>query len=567
MSKYSPKENISRNLEGKLESGVLEQLKGIPVLDKDDLNAGEIAALDGALFTPAEYDEKGAERSGYSNYSYWRSTVRMFFKNKLAVAMLAVMMTLVIFTFIQPLLPNQIDPNLINHYDDSAVWVKVDEDSKMEVSGIKFTRGDYAIDPGEDATLAYVNVPKSWGVPQIFIQAAGGLEQEQVSAEKDEANPGWYYLAVPKEKPYMMVNSEDGTKSTFHRAAWISIDEATRGVGTGGSKLTNGELITGGPENTVLVYINPPASWGKPNVNATPAMSRGTAGTPIEFAPDPENEGWYYAFVPEDLMMLEITSEDGSVKAANKGLARLTDPTAITVQTGFITNERPNSVYWFGTNDIGQDLWARMWSGSRNSLFIGIAVALIEALVGILAGLLWGYVRKLDFIFTEIYNIINNIPSTIILILASYIMRPSVPTLIIAMCITGWIGLARFIRNQVIIIRDRDFNLASRCLGTPTRRIIMKNLLPQMVSVVMLRMALAIPGAIGSEVFLGYIGLGLPIDIPSLGNLINKGRSLMMAPSLRYQLIIPAIILSMITICFYLVGNAFSDAADPKNHV
>ena len=146
-------------------------------------------------------------------------------------------------------------------------------------------------------------------------------------------------------------------------------------------------------------------------------------------------------------------------------------------------------------------------------------------------------------------------------------MRPGVLTMIVAMSITGWIGLARFIRNQVIIIRDRDFNLASRCLGTPTRRVIVKNLLPQMVSVVMLRMALAIPGAIGSEVFMAYIGLGLPTDIPSLGNLVNRGRSLMMAPTLRYQLIIPAIILSVITICFYLVGNAFSDAADPKNHV
>ena len=129
-----------------------------------------------------------------------------------------------------------------------------------------------------------------------------------------------------------------------------------------------------------------------------------------------------------------------------------------------------------------------MWGGTRTSLLIGIVAALIEAVVGILAGLLWGYGRKLDFIFTEIYNIINNIPTTIILILASYIMRPSVTTLIIAMSITGWIGLARFIRNQVIIIRDRDFNLASRCLGTPTRRVIIKNLLPHMVSVVMLRM-------------------------------------------------------------------------------
>ena len=251
----------------------------------------------------------------------------------------------------------------------------------------------------------------------------------------------------------------------------------------------------------------------------------------------------------------------------DKGVAKVGNPAEIKPQAGFVENQRPNEIFWFGTNDIGQDLWSRMWSGTRTSLLIGITVALVEAVVGILAGLLWGYVRKLDFLFTELYNIINNIPSTIILVLATYVMRPSVLTLIIAMCITGWIGLARFIRNQVIIIRDRDFNLASRCLGTPTRRVIIKNLLPHMVSVVMLRMALAIPGAIGSEVFMAYIGLGLPINIPSLGNLVNKGRALMMAPTLRYQLMIPAIILSVITICFYLVGNAFSDAADPKNHV
>ena len=236
-------------------------------------------------------------------------------------------------------------------------------------------------------------------------------------------------------------------------------------------------------------------------------------------------------------------------------------------KTSPMKNQAPSGEFWFGTDAVGHDLWARMWSGTRTSLLIGLIVAALNAFVGILGGLLWGYVRKLDFLFTELYNLVNNIPSTIILILASYVMRPGVKTIIIAMCITGWIGLARFIRNQVVIIRDRDYNLASRCLGTPTRRIIVKNLLPQMVSVVMLQMALAIPGAIGSEVFLAYIGLGLPIKTPSLGNLVNKGRAMMMAPTLRYQLIIPAVILSIITICFYLVGNAFSDAADPRNHV
>lgn len=232
-----------------------------------------------------------------------------------------------------------------------------------------------------------------------------------------------------------------------------------------------------------------------------------------------------------------------------------------------LRNHPPNSEYIFGTNSIGQDLWSRIWSGTRTSLLIGLMVGFWEAVIGIIIGALWGYVRKLDRIITEIYNVLNNIPTTIVMVLLTYIMRPSIFTLIFAMCITGWLAMARFVRNQIVIIRDREYNLASRCLGTPTYRIIMKNLLPYLVSVIMLRIALAIPLAIGSEVFLTYIGLGLPVNMPSLGNLINEGRMLMMVESLRYQLIFPSIILSIITISFYVLGNVFADAADPKNHV
>lgn len=230
-------------------------------------------------------------------------------------------------------------------------------------------------------------------------------------------------------------------------------------------------------------------------------------------------------------------------------------------------NVPPGKEFILGTNSIGQDLWARIWAGTRTSLLIGLSVALAEAVIGITVGVIWGYVRKADFILTEIYNIIDNIPNTIILILISYILKPSVQTLVFAMCLTGWIQMARFIRNQILIIRDRDYNVASRCLGTPTSRIILKNLLPYLVSVIMLRMALTIPAAIGNEVFITYIGLGLPVNIPSLGNLINEGRVLITSPALRYQLVYPTIILSFVTISFYIIGNAFSDAADPKNHV
>ena len=560
MSKFSPKENISRKLEESM-----AQAAELALGNKDALTLEESAALSPDVFTFAEYDEMEAERIGYSNYSYWRSTFRMFFKNKTAVAMLSIMLLLLVFTFIQPILPNQFDPNQVNYYDPKAVWIDVTEDGVANLSGVKYTKGDYACELKDGETLAYVKVPESWGTPKAVVRDKDGVSAD-LPLTVDPNNTEWYYAPVSADMPFMYVTSADGTETTYHQAVWVVYDEASGGVFSYSTKKTAGDLIQGAPDGTVLTYFQMPESWGTPKVIASTVMM-GSAQTELEVIADPNNAGWYYAFVPAEQMMMDIYSADGSVKALNKGVAKVGNPAEIKPQVGFVENQRPNEIFWFGTNDIGQDLWSRMWSGTRTSLLIGITVALVEAVVGILAGLLWGYVRKLDFLFTELYNIINNIPSTIILVLATYVMRPSVLTLIIAMCITGWIGLARFIRNQVIIIRDRDFNLASRCLGTPTRRVIIKNLLPHMVSVVMLRMALAIPGAIGSEVFMAYIGLGLPINIPSLGNLVNKGRALMMAPTLRYQLMIPAIILSIITICFYLVGNAFSDAADPKNHV
>ncbi len=256
----------------------------------------------------------------------------------------------------------------------------------------------------------------------------------------------------------------------------------------------------------------------------------------------------------------ELFVRRSQLDIAPDGLSATTRENA---QLRLLPNEAP---FLFGTNNAGQDMWSMVWSGTRTSLFIGFMVALLEAVIGITIGVLWGYVRKLDRLLTEIYNVINNIPTTIVLIMFAYIMRPGIQTLIFSMTITGWVSMARFVRNQIVIIRDRDYNLASRCLGTGTFRIITRNLLPYLVSVIMLRMALAIPGAIGSEVFITYIGLGLPVSIPSLGNLINVGRKLV-TTSLAYQLIFPTVVLSIVTISFYIIGNAFADAADPRNHV
>ena len=230
-------------------------------------------------------------------------------------------------------------------------------------------------------------------------------------------------------------------------------------------------------------------------------------------------------------------------------------------------NVAPNGEFWFGTNSVGQDLWSRIWAGTRMSLLLALIVAVSDCVIGITVGVLWGYVRKLDAIMTEAYNIIDNIPRTIILILVSYILKPGLLTMVLSMCVVGWLGMARFIRNQIVMIRDRDYNLASRCLGSGTRKIIFRNLLPYLVSVIMLQTALAIPSVISDEVFLTYCGLGMPKAIASLGNLVEDGRKVMMSPSLRYQLIFPALVVSFITISFYLIGSAFADASDPRNHV
>lgn len=231
-----------------------------------------------------------------------------------------------------------------------------------------------------------------------------------------------------------------------------------------------------------------------------------------------------------------------------------------------LMNVPPNEEFWFGTNNIGQDIWSRIWSGTRTSLFIGLCVALSNNIIGIVLGAIWGYARRWEKLFTEIYNLFDNIPYTVLRMLLMYILRPSLGTMIFVMCLTGWIGMSKYIRNLILIYRDREFNLASRCLGTPAYRIVIKNILPQLISVIMLQSALAIPEAIGSEVFLTYIGLGLPVSIPSLGNLINEGRKVMLVPSQQYQLLFPVLVVSAITISFYALGNAFADASDPRNH-
>ncbi|MBC7086923.1 MAG: ABC transporter permease [Tissierellales bacterium] len=241
-----------------------------------------------------------------------------------------------------------------------------------------------------------------------------------------------------------------------------------------------------------------------------------------------------------------------------------TDPQQITLDVDK-WNMGPNSENWFGTDGLGRDIWARTWYGTRNSLLLALVIAVIEVGVGSIIGAIWGYVRKMDRFMIELYNIITNIPSTVYLILLSYILEPSFTTIVIALASSGWIVEAKFMRNKVLSLRESEYNIASQCLGTPLRRVVSKNIIPHLISLIIMEAALTVPYSIGSEVFLGFIGLGLPLDTVTLGNMVNQGRAnFMLYP---YQMLYPTIVLCIITISFYIVGNKFADASDPKNHV
>ncbi len=224
----------------------------------------------------------------------------------------------------------------------------------------------------------------------------------------------------------------------------------------------------------------------------------------------------------------------------------------------------PNNEFWFGTDNLGRDYWSQVWYATRTSIILAVSVAMGQILLGVIIGLVWGYVRKLDRFFTELYNLIDNIPTIIYMTLIALMIGKSYFIMAAAIIGFGWLSTARNVRNLVFMYRDREYNLASRCLGTSLRRILTKNILPYLVSVIVLRLALAIPGTIAYETTLAYLGL-MDISTPSLGILLRNARSFFL--DYPYLLVFPASIVSVITVTFYLVGNAFSDACDPRNHV
>lgn len=225
---------------------------------------------------------------------------------------------------------------------------------------------------------------------------------------------------------------------------------------------------------------------------------------------------------------------------------------------------RPSLEYPFGTDDVGRPVFDMVWAGARTSLTISFTVTLITMVVGIIIGMFWGFNKKLDFYLLDLYNVVSNIPYTLIVMILSYVLGSGVWQLIFALSATSWIGVAYFIRVQVMIIRDREYNMASRVLGSSNWKIIIHNILPYLISVIMTSASTRLPGYVSTEVFLGYIGLGLTQSEASLGRTIQEHSQYMQSEP--YLFFIPVAVLAVITVSFYIVGQTLADASDPRNH-
>ena len=257
-------------------------------------------------------------------------------------------------------------------------------------------------------------------------------------------------------------------------------------------------------------------------------------------------------------------------------------PPLVKTKAGYVLSEYhwkeligPNAEHWFGvfypSKDAvfeGADMWYVVWKGSQLSLILGTVVALIDTAVGIIIGSLWGYFRWLDPILIEFRNFVNNIPTLLLDILLMQILKPSFWVLVFLLTALGWIGLAGFIRNQIIIIRNREYNIASQTLGSSSVTMITHNLLPYLVSVIITVVSTAIPEAISSEVGLAYFNL----SFNSSNNQITLGQVLTtVCRSLNwmdhpYLILGPMMVMAPLTITFFYLGLALADATDPKSH-
>ena len=234
-------------------------------------------------------------------------------------------------------------------------------------------------------------------------------------------------------------------------------------------------------------------------------------------------------------------------------------------------NLAPNSEHWFGTDSLGRDMWARTWYGARISLTIGLAAAAIDLILGLLVGGVSGYMAgrgkfgdRVDGFLMRIVEILYGIPYLLVVILLLVVMKPGLWTIIIALSITGWVGMARIVRGQILQLKEQEYVAAAEKLGTPHRRIIWRHLFPNMIGIIIVNLTFTIPQAIFAESFLSFIGLGVQAPIASWGTMANDALGVILTGQ-WWRLFFPGFMISLTMFAFNVFGDGLQDALDPQS--
>ncbi len=219
--------------------------------------------------------------------------------------------------------------------------------------------------------------------------------------------------------------------------------------------------------------------------------------------------------------------------------------------------------YWFGTDVLGRDIFTRTWMGTRISLYIALVAVAIDMIFGLSYGLISGYFGgAVDNIMQRFAEVLNGIPSLVVVTLLIIVLKPGLLTITFSLMITGWIGMNRIARAQVLKLKEQEFVLASRTLGAKNFFIIFREILPNILGPIITNTMFSIPNAIFTEAFLAFIGLGVPAPMASLGSLISDAfKSFTTHP---YMIVAPVVVLAVLMLSFNLLADGIRDAFDPK---
>jgi oligopeptide transport system permease protein len=227
------------------------------------------------------------------------------------------------------------------------------------------------------------------------------------------------------------------------------------------------------------------------------------------------------------------------------------------------TNRPPSADHWFGTDNLGRDLFIRVLYGARISLSIGIVASFINLTIGVIYGGIAGsFGGRVDRIMMNIVDILYGIPVLLYVILLMVILMPGLTNIFIALGISYWLGMARIVRGQILSLKEQEYVLAARTIGANKWRILFYHLIPNSLGPIIITMTLAIPEAIFTEAFLSFIGLGVAAPMASWGVLASEG-----VASLRsypFQLFFPAMAISITMLAFNFLGDGLRDALDPR---